>query len=125
MTHQPDRVFDHDIEVFGPNLQLARSGEVEQPFGDGIGPFDGVAHLLQDHFQIVIRLGQLPAALARLIVIRLAEQAAGTYVPQAGERVAEILALGRRGGRAELHVGGLAGAVIENGVLEMVKLPAR
>ena len=73
----------------------------------------------------IARLGQLPAALARLIVIRLAEQAAGTYVPQAGERVAEILALGRRGGRAELHVGGLAGAVIENGVLEMVKLPAR
>jgi tRNA(Ile)-lysidine synthase len=73
----------------------------------------------------IARLGELPAALARLIVIRLAEQAAGTYVPQAGERVAEILALGHRGGRAELHVGGLAGAVIENGVLEMVKLPAR
>ena len=73
----------------------------------------------------IARLGELPAALARLIVIHLAEQAAGTHVPQAGERVAEILALGRRGGRAELHVGGLAGAVIENGVLEMVKLPAR
>jgi tRNA(Ile)-lysidine synthase len=73
----------------------------------------------------VSRLAQLPAALARLIVVRLAEDAAGTYVPQAGDRVEEILALGRRGGRAELHVGGLAGAVIEDGVLEMVKLRRR
>jgi hypothetical protein len=73
----------------------------------------------------ISRLAQLPAALARLIVVRLAEDAAGTYVPQAGDRVEEILALGRRGGRAELHVGGLAGAVIEDGVLEMVKLRRR
>jgi tRNA(Ile)-lysidine synthase len=71
------------------------------------------------------RLGELPSALARLIVVRLAEEAAGTYVPQAGERVQEILALGRRGGRAELHVGGQAGAVIHNGVLEMTKLAPR
>jgi tRNA(Ile)-lysidine synthase len=71
------------------------------------------------------RLEALPAALARMVVVRLAEDAAGTYVPQAGDRVAEILALGRRGGRAELHVGGLAGAVIEDGALRMVKLPAR
>jgi tRNA(Ile)-lysidine synthase len=71
------------------------------------------------------RLGELPAALARLIVVRLAEDAAGTYVPQAGARVQEILALGRRGGRAELHVGGQAGAVIAGGVLRMVKLPPR
>jgi tRNA(Ile)-lysidine synthase len=71
------------------------------------------------------RLEALPAALARMVVVRLAEDAAGTYVPQAGDRVAEILALGRRGGRAELHVGGLAGAVIEDGMLRMVRLPAR
>jgi tRNA(Ile)-lysidine synthase len=73
----------------------------------------------------IARLGELPAALARLVVVRLAEAAADTYVPQAGERVEELLALGRRGGRAELHVGGLAGAVIEDGVLTMVKLPPR
>jgi len=73
----------------------------------------------------IARLQELPAALARLVVVRLAEEAAGTYVPQAGDRVAELVALGRRGGRAELHVGGLAGAVIEDGVLEMVKLPPR
>jgi len=73
----------------------------------------------------IARLRELPAALARLVVVRLAEDAAGTYVPQAGDRVKEILALADRGGRAELHVGGLAGAVIEHGVLEMVKLPPR
>jgi tRNA(Ile)-lysidine synthase len=71
------------------------------------------------------RLRELPAALARLVVVHLAEDAAGTYVPQAGGRVQEILALGRRGGRAELHVGGLAGAVIEDGYLSMVRLPPR
>ncbi len=71
------------------------------------------------------RLAELPAALARLVVVRLAEQAAGTYVPQAGARVQELLALGARGGRAELHVGGLVGAVIEDGRLRMVRLPSR
>jgi len=71
------------------------------------------------------RLRELPAALARLVVIRLAEDATGTYVPQAGDRVDELLALGRRGGRAELHVGGHAGAVIHDGVLEIVKLEPR
>jgi tRNA(Ile)-lysidine synthase len=71
------------------------------------------------------RLEALPPALARLLVVRLAEQATGTYVPQAGERVAELLELARRGGRAELHVGGGAGAVIEGGLLRMVELPPR
>jgi tRNA(Ile)-lysidine synthase len=71
------------------------------------------------------RLRELPLALRRLVVIRLAEDAAGTFVPQAGERVAEILALGARGGRSELHVGGLASAVIEGGELRMVAIPPR
>jgi hypothetical protein len=73
----------------------------------------------------IARLERLPAALARMVVVRLAEGAAGPYVPQAGDRVAEIIALGRRGGRAELHVGGQAGAVIEGGSLRMVRLPPR
>jgi tRNA(Ile)-lysidine synthase len=77
------------------------------------------------HSIAIGRLGELPAALARLVVVRLAEDAAGTYIPQAGARVQEILALGHRGGRAELHVGGQAGAVIEDGVLRMVKLAPR
>jgi len=73
----------------------------------------------------IARLREMPAALARMVVVRLAEQAAGTYVPQAGERVGELLELARRGGRAELHVGGRAGAVIEDGSLRMVRLPPR
>jgi tRNA(Ile)-lysidine synthase len=68
------------------------------------------------------RLGELPPALARLVVVRLAERAAGTYVPQAGERVGELLALGARGGPAELHLGGFAAAVIDGGVLSMRRL---
>ena len=51
-------------------------------------------------------------ALARLVVVRLAEDAAGTYVPQAGDRVQEILELGRRGGaRASCTSAASAGAV--------------
>jgi tRNA(Ile)-lysidine synthase len=71
------------------------------------------------------RLKEMPPALARMVVVRLAEQATGGYVPQAGARVGELLELGRRGGRAELHVGGSAGAVIEEGTLRMVRLPPR
>jgi tRNA(Ile)-lysidine synthase len=85
-----------------------------------------VAAELAGRSQIAIaRLRELHPALARQLVVRLAEQAAGTYVPQAGSRVQELIALGLRGGRAELHLGGLAGAVIEDGVLSMVKLPPR
>jgi hypothetical protein len=71
------------------------------------------------------RLQELPAALARMIVVRLAEDATGAYVPQAGARVEELIALGHRGGSAELHVGGHASAVIRGGVLEMVELEPR
>jgi tRNA(Ile)-lysidine synthase len=73
----------------------------------------------------IARLRELPAALARLVVLRLAEDAVGDYVPQAGDRVQEILALAGRGDRAELHVGANAAAVIEGGELRMVRLPPR
>lgn len=73
----------------------------------------------------VQRLAELPPALARLIVVRLAEQAAGRLVPQAGERVAELVELGGRGGRSELHIGALVGAVLQGGRLSMVRLPPR
>jgi tRNA(Ile)-lysidine synthase len=78
----------------------------------------------------IARLEELERALARLVVVRLAEQAAGTYVPQAGDRVQEILELGRRGrvgggARLDLHVGGNVSARIEDGVLSMVRLPPR
>jgi tRNA(Ile)-lysidine synthase len=77
-----------------------------------------------------VRLEELAPALARLVVVRLAERAAGTYVPQAGDRVAEILALGRRAGRGsagrlDLHVGGNVSARIEDGRLSMVRIPLR
>ena len=90
-----------------------------------------VADTLEGRQSIEIaRLGELEPALARLVVVRLAEQAAGTYVPQAGDRVEEILALGRRGragggARLELHVGGNVSARIEDGVLSMARLPPR
>ncbi len=71
------------------------------------------------------RLASLPSALARMVVVRLAEQAGGVLIPQAGERVGEILELGRRGGRAQLHVGGSVGAVVEGGRLGMVRLAPR
>jgi tRNA(Ile)-lysidine synthase len=71
------------------------------------------------------RLSELPPGLRRLVAIRLAEDATGTFVPQAGERVDELLALGARGGRAELHVGGLASAVIEGGELRMIVIQPR
>lgn len=71
------------------------------------------------------RLRELHPALARMVVVRLAEDATGAYVPQAGDRVQEILALASRGRRAELHLGGQAGAVIDGGQLTMIKLPPR
>ncbi len=83
------------------------------------------AELQGGHSIAIERLRALPPALARLVVVRLAEDAAGTYVPQAGARVAEILALAARGGRAELHVGGLVAAVVDAGRLNMVRLPPR
>jgi tRNA(Ile)-lysidine synthase len=71
------------------------------------------------------RLAGLPRALARMIVVRLAERACDGLVPQAGDRVAEILALGSRRGRSELHVGGNVAAVVEDGSLSMMRLPPR
>jgi tRNA(Ile)-lysidine synthase len=78
----------------------------------------------------VARLAELHPALARLVVIRLAEDAAGEHVPQAGARVGEILALAAdrmsgSGGAAQVHVGGNVSATIAGGELRMVKLPPR
>ena len=102
-------------------LRTARLLRAEAELLDGLLEAE-----LQGASSIAIeRLASLPGALARLIVVRLAEDAAGAFVPQAGARVSEILALGRRGGRAELHVGGLVGAVIEHGRLSMIRLPPR
>jgi tRNA(Ile)-lysidine synthase len=63
------------------------------------------------------RLAALPPALARLVVVRLAENAVGRLVPGVGSRVGELVALAPRGGSAELDVGGGCRAVVEYGVL--------
>jgi tRNA(Ile)-lysidine synthase len=102
-------------------LRTARLLREETQLLDGL-----VDAELQGRSEIALeRLRQLPGALARMVVVRLAEEAVGGYVPQAGERVQELLALGDRGGHAELHVGGMAGAVIERGRLSMRKLAPR
>lgn len=103
-------------------LRTARLLREETELLDGL-----VEDVLKGGSSIAIaRLGEFPAALQRLVVVSLAEGAADTYVPQAGDRVQEILELASRGrGRSELHVGGQVGAVVEDGRLEMVKLPPR
>lgn len=67
-------------------------------------------------------LSGLPPALARLVVRRLAENATGTYCPNAPRRLADILALAREGGAA-LDVGDGARAVVELGVLRFERTP--
>ena len=108
----------------GAQANVLRTAELlreETELLDGL-----VAAELGDGASIALgRLLELPAALARLVLVALAERAAGTYVPQAGERVGELIALGRRGGRAELHVGANVAAVIEDGVITLIRLPPR
>jgi tRNA(Ile)-lysidine synthase len=67
------------------------------------------------------RLAALPPALARLAVIRLAEDAAGQAVAGVGNRVAQLVALGRGGGSAQLDVGAGVRAVVEYGVLRFAR----
>ena len=64
------------------------------------------------------RLAALPAALARLCLQRLADDAAApARAPAVGPRADEILALGARGGTASLDLGGGLRAVCEYGAL--------
>ncbi len=72
----------------------------------------------------VARLAALPAALARLVVVRLAEHAAGAPLPGVGARVAELCALASAGGSARLDVGSGAQAVVEYGVLRFERVGA-
>jgi tRNA(Ile)-lysidine synthase len=62
------------------------------------------------------RLVELPGALRRLIVQRLADRAAGRPVPGAANHADEVAAL-RRTGTARLDLGGGIRAVVERGVL--------
>ncbi len=65
----------------------------------------------------ITRLAALPLPLARLALQALADRAAGGRAPALGDRVEEILGLGRRGGSAALDVGGGLRAIVEYGVL--------
>jgi tRNA(Ile)-lysidine synthase len=67
------------------------------------------------------RLRELPPALARLVVIRLAEDAAGGPVAGVGSRLDELLALGGRGGSASIDVGARTRALVEYGVLRFAR----
>jgi tRNA(Ile)-lysidine synthase len=71
------------------------------------------------------RLGQLPAALARLVVVRLAEDAAGELIPGVGARLEDLLSLGGRGGTVALDLGSGVRAVVEYGMLRMSTSGAR
>jgi tRNA(Ile)-lysidine synthase len=77
-----------------------------------------VAGALGGRSQIPLaELAELDAALARLVVVRLAEDAGGALVPAVGTRVHELLALAPRGGSGQLDVGGGVRAIVEYGVL--------
>jgi tRNA(Ile)-lysidine synthase len=62
------------------------------------------------------RLAELPPALRRLVVQRLADRAAGRPVPGAANHADEVAGL-RRTGKAKLDLGGGTRAVVERGVL--------
>jgi len=62
------------------------------------------------------RLAELPAPLRRLVVQRLADEAAGRPVPGAANHADEVAAL-RRTGRAMLDLGRGVRAVAERGIL--------
>jgi tRNA(Ile)-lysidine synthase len=62
------------------------------------------------------RLGELPGAMRRLVVQRLADRAAGRPVPGAANHADEVTAL-RRTGSAMLDLGGGVRAVVERGIL--------
>jgi tRNA(Ile)-lysidine synthase len=62
------------------------------------------------------RLAELPPALRRLVVQRLADRAAGRPIPGAANHADEVAAL-RRTGRAQLDLGGGVRAVAERGTL--------
>ncbi|HEV7399962.1 MAG TPA: tRNA lysidine(34) synthetase TilS [Solirubrobacterales bacterium] len=81
---------------------------VDAELGGGNGSARGTIELQ--------RLAELPGALRRLVVQRLADRAAGRPVPGAANRAEEVAGL-RRTGTAMLDLGGGTRAVVERGVL--------
>lgn len=86
---------------------------LDELVGDALGGRERIA---------LERLRALPRALARLVVRRLAEDAAGGLCPRAAARLDDLLALDPR--RAALDVGDGARAVVEDGELRFERTPA-
>jgi tRNA(Ile)-lysidine synthase len=106
-----------DLRAVHPAAQenLLRSVQLLRAEGEVLD--EVVAAALAGEESIALdRLAALAPALARLIVIRLAEDAGRTPLPEAGGRVAELLALGSEGSK-QLDLGGGVRAVVEYGVL--------
>ncbi|HEY1774897.1 MAG TPA: tRNA lysidine(34) synthetase TilS [Solirubrobacteraceae bacterium] len=95
---------------------LLRSVELLRAEAEVLSEVVAVALAGRDRIALT-RLAELPPALARLVVIRLAEDAAGSPTGAVGERLGELLALAPSGGSASLDVGGGVRAVVEYGVL--------
>jgi tRNA(Ile)-lysidine synthase len=68
------------------------------------------------------KLAELPPALGRLVLRRLAEDAVGGLCARAATRLDDVLALGADGA---LDLGGGARAVVERGVVRVGRTPAR
>jgi tRNA(Ile)-lysidine synthase len=68
------------------------------------------------------RLAALPAALGRLVLRRLCEDAVGGLVPRAASRLEDVLALGDDGA---LDVGDGARVEVRRGVVAARRTPAR
>jgi tRNA(Ile)-lysidine synthase len=75
----------------------------------------------RDHLERA-RLAELPPALARLVLRRLAEDATGGLCARAATRLDDVLALGEDGA---LDLGDGARAIVAAGVVRMGRTPAR
>jgi tRNA(Ile)-lysidine synthase len=65
-------------------------------------------------------LARFDAAIAKLVLVRLAEDAAGRPVPSVAARLAEFIGLADRGGTTEIQLAGVS-AIIEYGNLRFAK----
>lgn len=96
---------------------------VAQILGDEADVLDGlIEEVLAGRRSISLdRLRELPSALRRLVVQRLADEAAGGFAPGAGGRADELAALSARG-TAMLDIGCRLRAVAEYGELRFERL---
>ncbi|HEX4036310.1 MAG TPA: tRNA lysidine(34) synthetase TilS [Solirubrobacteraceae bacterium] len=116
----------HDVlpalEAVHPEAErnIAATAELLRAEGEVLDEVVATALAGRDRMSLE-RLAELPPALARLVVIRLAEDAAGALLPAIGGRLEEILALAHRGGSASIDVGRGVQAVVEYGVLRFAR----